>query len=93
MHNATGKQKSLAIKVDLKKAYDCLKWIFIRETLQLTGFDTELVRLIMDCISIISRCVLWDGNCPTLSNLLGDFGKETHFLLTYLYFVWRDWLI
>lgn len=46
-----GKSGFMAIKVDLKKAYDQLKWEFIRTTLTLVSFPTDFTDLIMDCIT------------------------------------------
>ena len=54
----------MAIKVDLEKAYDMLKWEFIRDTLRDAGFPTTLINLIMECISSTSVQILWNGE-PT----------------------------
>ena len=51
----------MAIKIDLEKAYDCLEWSFIRETLALFKFPNHLASLIMRCVLTSSIFVLY--NC------------------------------
>lgn len=40
MRYQKGKKAFMALKIDLEKAYDRLRWSFIRETLELVGFPT-----------------------------------------------------
>lgn len=51
----------MAIKVDMEKAYDRVRWSFLAETLCLTGMPDDLVALIMHCVSSVSMKVLWNG--------------------------------
>ena len=51
----------MAIKIDLEKAYDCLEWNFIRDTLKLFNFPNHLTSLIMSCVSTSSISVLVNG--------------------------------
>lgn len=51
----------MAIKLDLEKAYDRLKWDFIHDTLRIAGFPFDLISIIMDCITSVKMQVLWDG--------------------------------
>lgn len=53
MRTNTNKKSYMAIKVDLRKAYDCLSWSFIRETLILADFPSDLITIIMDCITTV----------------------------------------
>lgn len=61
MRNRTGKRGVMAIKVDLEKAYDRLKWDFILDTLRLAGFPSDLISIIMDCVMSVKMQVLWNG--------------------------------
>lgn len=61
MKKKQGKGGWLAIKVDLEKAFDQLRWDFIHETLLDSGLPTSLVCTIMDCITSSSIQVLWNG--------------------------------
>lgn len=61
MRRKTGKRGLMAIKVDLEKAYDRLNWSFIFETLQQTGLPIHLSRLIMECVTLASMNILWNG--------------------------------
>lgn len=56
-----GKVGYMAIKVDLEKAYDKLKWSFIRGMLIKTNLLANLINLIMSCVSIVSTSILVNG--------------------------------
>lgn len=51
----------MAIKVDLKKAYDKLEWSFIREVLVNSNLPNQLVALIIRCVSSVSISILFNG--------------------------------
>ena len=51
----------MAIKVDLEKAYDRLRWDFIFDTLKQTSIPIHLFRLIMECVTSASMSILWNG--------------------------------
>lgn len=51
----------MAIKIDLEKAYDRLKWEFVKDTLEDIGFPGNLVNLIHNCISSVRMRSLWNG--------------------------------
>ncbi|KAK4256723.1 hypothetical protein QN277_006410 [Acacia crassicarpa] len=56
----------MAIKVDLEKAFDRLRWNFVEDTLQDVGLPTAMSRLIMNCIRTPTMQVLWNGK-PSVS--------------------------
>lgn len=49
------------IKLDLVKAYDRLRWSFIKDTLQQLGVLKNLITAIMACVSSSTFRVLWNG--------------------------------
>lgn len=51
----------MAIKVDLEKAYDRLKWSIIRDTLNDIVLPEKMVELVWHCISTPKLQVLWNG--------------------------------
>ena len=51
----------MAIKVDLEKAYDKLKWSFIRGMLIRANLPADLIDLIMSCVSTVSTSILVNG--------------------------------
>lgn len=53
----------MLIKVDIEKAYDCLSWEFVHETLHGVGLPSDLIHLIMDYISLATIQILWIREC------------------------------
>ena len=51
----------MAIKLDMSKAYDRLKWIFVEEIMRKLGFAEKWISLIMMCINSASYSVLING--------------------------------
>lgn len=59
----TRERKGLMVmKIDLEKAYDRIRWEFVKQVLEETSMDTLFVNLIMECISSISYNILWNGS-------------------------------
>lgn len=52
--------KYVAIKIDLHKAYDKLRWEFIEDTLKEARFPLPFINLVMACISSVSMQVMWN---------------------------------
>jgi hypothetical protein len=61
MHKMRGKTGFVAIKVDLAKAYDRIRWSFIAEVLKEVGLPDELRSIIMHCITSVTTNVMWHG--------------------------------
>jgi hypothetical protein len=49
------------LKLDLKKAYDCINWEFLRLTLLQTGFGLLTTKWIMSCVTNATFAVLING--------------------------------
>lgn len=50
MHIKKGRKGWIAIKIDLEKAYDRLRWGFIEDTLVQAQLPHNLMRLILKCV-------------------------------------------
>ncbi|XP_039066094.1 uncharacterized protein LOC120211665 [Hibiscus syriacus] len=61
MRQLKTKQVWMAIKVDLEKAFDHLRWEFIQDSLTEDGFPPCTIRLIMHCITSTSMQIQWNG--------------------------------
>ncbi|XP_074301095.1 uncharacterized protein LOC141632448 [Silene latifolia] len=64
MRKKKGQLGFMAIKIDLEKAYDRLKWDFIRDTMNDMGFPDLLVDVVMECVTSTRMQILWNGE-PT----------------------------
>ena len=51
MRTMRGKDRLMAVKVDLEKAYDRLSWNVISDTLQDIGIPGRLLSVIMKCLT------------------------------------------
>ena len=53
-----GRTGFMAIKIDLEKVYDKLEWSFIKEILFRVNLPQNLIKLIMSCVSTISKSIV-----------------------------------
>jgi hypothetical protein len=58
------KLQALILKIDLKKAYDCVSWDYLRLVLMQCGFGLPTIKWIMGCVSSATYAILINGE-PT----------------------------
>ncbi|KAL0796652.1 hypothetical protein Bca101_068029 [Brassica carinata] len=56
------KQPFMALKLDISKAFDKVKWKYINEVMKGLGFNEKWCRWVMKCISSASYSILLNGN-------------------------------
>lgn len=61
MRKKQGAKGYMAIKIDFEKAYDRLKWSFIRDTLNELNFPMLMNEVIMECVSSPTMRILRNG--------------------------------
>ncbi|KAK4262419.1 hypothetical protein QN277_027981 [Acacia crassicarpa] len=67
----------MAMKIDLEKAYDRIRWEFLQQVLIEAGFEDDFIHLIIHCVSSVSFNVIWNGSqteffCPQRGLRQGD---------------------
>lgn len=55
------KRGSMALKLDMSKAFDIIKWRFLEAILRKLGFGDKWIALIMECVTSISYSILVNG--------------------------------
>ena len=60
-HKKEGKENFMTVKLDMSKAYNRVKWGFIKKVIEKMGFHEKWINFIMQCISIVSYSVIING--------------------------------
>lgn len=79
----------MAIKVDLEKAYDRVRWDFLRDTLILDNFPTDLVDIIMSFVTTVNIKFCGMGSSLLISPLLEGCGRGILCPPTCLFYAWK----
>lgn len=53
----------MALKLDMSKAHDRIKWDFLRKMLAQMGFENHSIRLIMACVWSAKYQICYAGRC------------------------------
>lgn len=61
MHKKKGKVGYLMFKIDFQKVYDKVDWNFLRMTLEESGFQAQIISLIMNCITSSTLSLKWNN--------------------------------
>jgi len=90
MKRKQGNKGYMAVKIDLEKAYDRIRWPFVRETLLEARLPQKIIDVIMVYVTSVSFGILWHG-IPT------DKFKPTRGIRQgilrrpiYLFSAWKD---
>lgn len=62
MSKNRSKRGLMEMKIDLEKAYDKVRWDFLKQILLEVGFEDGFINLIMNCVTLVSYNVLWNGS-------------------------------
>ena len=56
-----GKEALMTIKLDISKAYDRVKWVYLEAMMKKIGFHDKWISLMMMCVTTVSYSVLLNG--------------------------------
>lgn len=62
MKRTKGRKGGVAIKEDLSKAYERIKWSFVQLVFKVVGISDKLCDIIMACITSVQTNLLWNRN-------------------------------
>ena len=60
-NHRNGKIRFMALKLDMSKVYDQVEWTYMEKLMVKIGFQDNLVKLMMECITTASYLVLING--------------------------------
>jgi hypothetical protein len=79
------KLQAMILKIDLKKAYDCISWDYIRLVLLQCGFGLPMTNWIMGCITSATYVVLINGEPTDFFNGGRGIRQGCPIVTTYFY--------
>ena len=86
MQKHTGKDAFMAINLDMSKAYDRVKWPYLKVVMRKIGFNDKWIKLLMLCVTTVSYSILVNGEPkglihPSRGIRQGDLISQFLFLL------------
>ena len=86
-----GKCGEMAIKLDMRKAYDWVEWECLKQIIKKLGFHEKWISTVMQCVSLVKYAVRINGQpCGLIQPIRGLSQDDP--LLPYLFLIWVEGL-
>ena len=60
-NHKSGKTRYMALKLDMSKAYDKVKWSFLEDLVRKMGFADRWINLVMICVTTVTSSIMVNG--------------------------------
>lgn len=90
-HQKRSSKYSGILKIDLSKAYDRIRWDFLKEVLQAYGFPDSWIRWISQCVQTVSYSVLVNGVPIEFFSPLTGLRQWDPLSPTYSSYAWKSY--
>lgn len=79
----------MTVKIDLEKAYNKMRWEFVRDTLKELGFDQHFINIIWHCMASCAMQILINGERTKPFTPARGLGQDDP-LLSYLFVLYME---
>ena len=84
-----GKKSWVALKLDMKKAYDRIEWSFLFKCLRKLGFHPNWIQWIQQCVTTVSYSVIVNDELSVFLRQAEVYDRVIHYPRIFFLFIWK----